>query len=101
MKEVNAAQIYTDFSSLNDMKLQAKHNDKDALKSVATQFESVFLEMVLSSARSANSEFNDEMLSSDQMQFMYEMLDQQLAQVLASKGLGFADMIEKQLDKNG
>lgn len=97
MNEIANAKVYTDFSSVNEMKLQAKRNDPEAVKAVATQFESLFIEMVLSSARQANEAMGDDVLGSDQTQFMHEMMDQQLAQNLASQGLGFARMIEKQV----
>ena len=91
------AKVYNDFNSINEMKLQAKHQDPEALKAVATQFESMFIELILSSARGSNESSGDDMLGSDQTQFMQEMLDQQLAQTLASRGLGLADMLTRQL----
>lgn len=97
MNEMATAKVYTNFSSVNEMKLQAKRNDPEAVKAVATQFESLFIEMILATARQANEAMGDDCLGSDQTQFMHEMMDQQLAQNLASQGLGFAKMIEKQL----
>ena len=97
MSDVTSASVYTDFSGINELKRQAKHNDPEAVKAVAQQFESMFLEMVLSSARTSNDAFSDDAMGSDQMDFMYNMLDQQFAQVLATKGVGFASMLEKHL----
>lgn len=88
-----------DFSGLTALKQGAKGNDPQALKAAAQQFEAVFLQMVLKSMRDATP--HDGMFDNDQTRMYESLLDQQLAQVLASKGggTGLAAMIEKQLTR--
>lgn len=86
-----------DASSLTALKRQVKGGDPKALKAVAQQFEALFLQMVLKSMRDAIP--REGLLDSDQSRMYESLLDQQMAQVLGSKGggTGLAAMIEKQL----
>ena len=48
--QVNGNQyIYTDISGLNDLKTQARAGQANAIKDVAKQFESLFMNMMLKS----------------------------------------------------
>ena len=87
-----------DINGLIALKRQAKENDPQALKAAARQFEAVFLQMVLKSMRDATP--HEGMFDSDQTRMYESLLDQQLAQVLATRGsTGLAAMIEKQLSR--
>ncbi|MFN3883345.1 MAG: flagellar assembly peptidoglycan hydrolase FlgJ [Rhodocyclaceae bacterium] len=73
-----------------------RKDDPQALKAAAQQFEALFLQMVLKSMRAALPA--DGPFDSDQTRFYQELLDAQLAQVLAAKGgTGLAALIERQL----
>lgn len=91
------ASVYTNNSQLDQIKLAAKQDEKGALKQVAKQFETVFLQMVLKSMRQANEAFKSDLSNSDQMNFYQDMFDQQLSSSLGGKGFGIAEMLEKQL----
>lgn len=81
---------------LDKLRAQAKQSPAQALKGVAQQFESVFLNMMLKSMRDATPQ--DGMFDSEQTKMFTGMLDQQLAQSLSTtKGVGLADIIAKQL----
>jgi len=81
---------------LDKLRAQAKLAPAEALKGVAQQFESVFLNMMLKSMRDATPQ--DGMFDSEQTKMFTGMLDQQLAQSLSTiKGVGLADIIAKQL----
>lgn len=85
-----------DTSALAALKRGTRSNDPAALKAAAQQFEALFLQMVLKSMRDATPK--DSFFDSEQTRMYESMLDQQLGQVLASKGgTGLAAMIEKQL----
>lgn len=88
-----------DVGSLTTLKSKVKDGDPKALKAAAQQFEALFLQMVLKSMRDATP--RDGMFDSDQTRMYESLLDQQLAQVLGSKGggTGLAAMIEKQLQR--
>ena len=91
------ASVYTDFQGLDKMRLAAKQDPRKALESVAKQFESVFLGMVLKSMRDAS--FGDDLFESDQTKFYRGMFDKQLAlHMTESRSTGLADMMVRQLE---
>lgn len=96
MLNVDSASVYTDFNSLAKLKQSAREQSPAAIKEVAKQFESLFLSMMMKSMREAK--LADGILDSQQSQFYRDMYDQQMAMQLAGKpGIGFADLIAKQL----
>ncbi|MDO9267718.1 MAG: flagellar assembly peptidoglycan hydrolase FlgJ [Methylobacter sp.] len=96
MLNAQNADVYTDFNSLAKLKSQARKESPEALKEVAKQFESIFLNNVLKSMRDAK--LGDGAMDNDQSKFYNDMYDQQLAVHLSgSPGVGLADLIVKQL----
>ena len=89
----------TDFSDLQKIKQQANTDELAALRQVAEQFESIFLNMVLKSMRAANEAFaEDGYFNSQQSKLYRDMYDQQISQNLTKgNGIGMADMLVKQL----
>ncbi|MDC9592668.1 flagellar assembly peptidoglycan hydrolase FlgJ [Xenorhabdus sp. IM139775] len=83
-----------DVNSLHSLKAKLSQEPQQGLRQVAQQLEGVFVQMMLKSMRSSLPQ--DGMLSSEQTRFYTSMYDQQIAQDLSQKGLGFADMIVKQ-----
>ncbi|MGZ5576698.1 MAG: flagellar assembly peptidoglycan hydrolase FlgJ [Methylobacter sp.] len=91
------ADVYTDFNGLAKLKGQARKESPEALREVAKQFESIFLNNVLKSMREAK--LADGAMDNDQSKFYNDMYDQQLAVHLSgSPGVGLADLIVKQLN---
>jgi len=88
-----------DANSLNNLKQAAKENSPEAIKGVAKQFEAIFMNMMLKSMRDATPQ--DSLLDNDQSRTFISMLDQQLTSNLSNKGLGLADVLARQLSKNG
>ncbi|MEQ1529484.1 MAG: flagellar assembly peptidoglycan hydrolase FlgJ [Methylococcales bacterium] len=96
MLSTQNADVYTDFNGLAKLKTQAKQASPAALKEVAKQFESIFVNNVLKSMREAK--LADGAMDNDQSKFYTDMYDQQLAVHLSGKpGVGLADLIVKQL----
>lgn len=87
-----------DARGLDALRLQAKQNPEQALKGAAQQFEAVFLNTLLKSMRDATPQ--DGVTDSEETRAYTSMLDQQLAQSLASKGMGLADVMLQQLQRN-
>ena len=88
-----------DTSGLAALKRQTKANDPAALKAAAQQFEALFLQMVLKSMRDASP--REGLFDSEQTRLYESLLDQQMGQVMATKGgTGLAAVIEKQLSRN-
>ena len=95
----NIGSLAIDSQSLNKLRLQAKQSPDQALKAAAQQFETVFLNMMLKSMREATPQ--EGAFDSEQTKMFTGMLDQQLAQSMsASRGVGLADVMVKQLSRN-
>jgi flagellar protein FlgJ len=90
-----------DTNSLGDLKQSAKAGSPEALKGAATQFESMFINMMMKSMRDATPQ--DGMTDSQETRTFTTMLDQQMSQKLAKRGIGLADVLVRQLstEKSG
>jgi len=94
--EAGLAGVYNDFSGLSSLRQQAKSEPENAAREVAQQFESIFVNMMLKSMRSAIPK--DSLFGSDQMEAYQDMFDQQLAlDMSATGGIGLARIIEQQI----
>lgn len=89
-----------DVRSAQDLRGEFAKNPQEGLKAAAQQFETLFLQMVMKSMRDTVPD--DGILSSDQSKFYTSLLDQQMAQTMATsgKGVGFAKLIEQQLGRS-
>ncbi len=87
-----------DVRDMSSLKQSARAGSPEALKTAATQFEAMFVNMMLKSMREATPQ--DGMMDSQQTKMFTTMLDQQTSQNIAKKGLGLADMLVRQLAKN-
>ncbi|HRE15503.1 MAG TPA: flagellar assembly peptidoglycan hydrolase FlgJ [Rhodocyclaceae bacterium] len=91
--------LAADIRSTQELRARFKDDPKAGLKQAAQEFESMFMQMVLKSMRDATPQ--DGPFNSDETRFYTSMLDQQMAQKMASgQGMGFARMIEQQLGKH-
>lgn len=91
---------YSDLHGLSELKAKAGRNpdDLDTLKQVASQFESMFTQMLLKAQRDAG--FGDPLFDSSAMDFYKDMHDKQLSLHMAENGgVGLADMIVAQLSR--
>ena len=86
---------YSDVNRLSQIKTQGQAG----IRAAAQQFESLFIDMVMTSMRQAGSAFADsDYTSSDATKMQQEMLDHQWAVHIAEHGgVGLADVIVKQL----
>ena len=91
------AGLALDANALAGLKQQARAAPERALAAAAGQFEALFMQMLLKSMREALPQ--DGPLASETTKMVTGMFDQQLAQQLANKGLGIADMMVKQLSR--
>ncbi|ARU31691.1 flagellar assembly peptidoglycan hydrolase FlgJ [Sulfuriferula sp. AH1] len=87
--------LAVDTQGLAELRRSAKDNSPEAIKTVAKQFEAVFMNMMLKSMREATSQ--DGMFDNEQSRLYTSMLDQQLSQSMASRGIGLADVLTRQL----
>lgn len=98
---ISAPAVYTDFSGLDRLRLEAREQSPDALGEAARQFEALFIQMMLKNMRAAS--FGDELFGSDQQRQYQAMFDQQMSLHLGGRGgLGIADLLVRQLgDRDG
>jgi len=88
--------FYFDMQQFSEMRLQAKTDQDESVKSVSKQFEGLFMQQILKSMRSAAK--IDDNQHSDSMDFYTDMYDKQLSVLLADAGgLGIAKMMTQQL----
>lgn len=99
----NVSSNVMDIQNLDSLRQGALGNDKDALKEVAKQFESLFTDMLMKSMRKANAAFeSDNPMNNNYTQFYRDMQDKQMSADLSQSGsLGLADIIVKQLSNDG
>lgn len=84
-----------DVQGVNQLRLDAKNASPESLKQAAQQFEAVFMNMLMKSMRDATPQ--DGMFDSEQTRMYTSMLDQQLTQRMASRGIGLAEVMVRQL----
>lgn len=89
--------LAADARGLDELKLRARNNPDTALKDAAKQFEVLFMNMLLKSMRDTVPQ--DGMFDSEQTRFYTSMLDQQLSEKLSSRGIGLAEIMVRQLQR--
>ncbi len=95
-----ANQLALNVQSLGALRLAAKRKPRQAMKAVAQQFESLFLNMMLKSMRATVP--SDSLGDNSQSRLYLSLLDQQLAEKMASgPGLGIAGLLMKQFPHGG
>lgn len=92
-----SGKLAIDTNGLSKLKQAAKDNSPEALKAVASQFEAMFVNLMLKSMRDATPQ--DGMFDNEQTRTFTSMLDQQLSQSIASRGIGLADIMTRQLTR--
>lgn len=94
---MSKAEVYTNLQGLQSIKTE--ENRGEALKQVAKQFESLFVNMMTKSMRAANAVFEeDSPFNGEESKFYRDMLDQQRALSLShGKGLGIAEAMYRQM----
>lgn len=95
------AQVFTDLKGLNAIKQQGRIDGDEALRNVAQQFESMFVNMMLKSMRAANQVFaKDGLFNSFESDMHQQMYDNQLSlNLTAGNGIGLADVLFRQMQQ--
>lgn len=90
-----SGKLALDVKGVDSLRQSARANSPEALKAAARQFEAMFMNMMLKSMREASPQ--DGPFDSEQSKMYTSMLDQQLSQSMASRGVGLADVLIRQL----
>lgn len=88
-----------DAQGLERLKQQAGRDPGRAVGEAAQQFEALLLNMMLKSMRQAGGQ--EGMFDTEQSKLYTSMFDQQIAQHLAKRGIGLADVMTRQLARQG
>ncbi|WPN50328.1 flagellar assembly peptidoglycan hydrolase FlgJ [Pseudomonas sp. P9_2] len=94
---------YSDLNRLNQLKVGDDKNSEGNMRKVAQEFESLFLNEMLKSMRSATDALGkDNPLNTPAAKQYQEMYDQQLAVSMSREGggIGLADVLMRQMQKN-
>ena len=103
MESIDSPQSYYDFKGLAHLKTRAASGQEGepVVREVATQFESIFLHMILKTMREATNSMRSELFDSQSVRTYEEMFDQQLSVELSKRGsTGLADQIVSYLTQN-
>lgn len=84
-----------DSRGFESLKQTARTDPTGAAKTVAKQFDAIFVNMMLKQMRDASPQNGP--LDSSSSKMYTSMLDQQLSQTMASRGVGVADQLLKQM----
>jgi flagellar protein FlgJ len=90
-----SGKLAADVKDISELRQAARQNSPEALKATAKQFEALFMNMVMKSMRDATPQ--DGIFDSQQSKMYTSMLDQQLSQTMASRGIGLAEVLMRQL----
>src|SRR5690606_10963712 len=93
---------YSDLNRLNQLKVGKDRDGEENVRKVAQEFESLFLNEMLKSMRSANDVLaKDNPFNSEATKHHQDMHDKQLSVTLSKEGggIGLADVLMRQLAK--
>lgn len=94
-----ATDTYLNSAGLDAVRKMGRDQDPQAIRQMAKQFESLFVQQMFKSMRAAGEAFSeDNFLNSSESQFYQQMLDQQLSlELTKGRGLGLADVLYQQM----
>ncbi|RUR29196.1 flagellar assembly peptidoglycan hydrolase FlgJ [Vreelandella nanhaiensis] len=93
------SQFALDMQGFQRLQHTARVDPEAGAHSAAQQFEALFVQMMMKSMRDAIP--TSGLISSTTTDTYQQMLDQQWSQVIASKGIGLADVLVEQLQRQG
>lgn len=93
----SAFSLAVDAYSLKRSGSAATSEQQAGIKEVARQFEALLMHTLLKSMRATTSQ--DGLMDNDQTRLYTSLLDQEIAQTIAKRGLGLAEILERQLSR--
>lgn len=94
-----SSQFALDMGGFQRLQHNARVDPEAGVQGAAQQFEALFIQMMVKSMRDATP--TSGLLNSRDTDFYQSMLDQQWSQVMASRGIGLADALVEQLQRQG
>jgi Rod binding domain-containing protein len=97
MNDFDLPKSSLDFAGMGSLRGQAQRHEEKATRETATQFEAMFIQMMLKSMREATDK--EGLMTSDHEEAFQEMYDRELSVQLAKRNsLGVADMLVKSIN---
>ena len=97
MNDFDLPKSSLDFAGMGALRGQAQRREEKATRETATQFEAMFIQMMLKSMREATEK--EGLMTSDHEEVFQEMYDRELSVQLAKRNtLGVADMLVKSIN---
>lgn len=93
------SQFALDVSGFQRLQHTARVDPEAGVHGAAQQFEALFIQMMMKSMREAIP--SSDLMNSSATNTYQSMLDQQWSQVMASRGMGLADALVEQLERQG
>jgi len=99
MSDFDLPKSTLDFAGMGALRGQAQRREEKATRETATQFEAMFIQMMLKSMREATEK--EGLMTSDHEEAFQEMYDRELSVQLAKRNtLGVADMLVKSIERS-
>lgn len=95
-----SSRLAIDTQGVDQLRQSSKKNSAQSVKAVAQQFEALFMNSVMKSMRDASTQEGG-VFDNQQSKMFTGMLDQQLSQNMAKRGVGLADVLIRQLSPHG
>ena len=93
------SQFALDMNGFQRLQHDARVDPEAGVDGAAQQFEALFIQMMMKSMRDATP--SSGLMNSSATDTYQSMLDQQWSQVMASRGMGLADVLVEQLERQG
>lgn len=93
------SQFALDMNGFQRLQHTARVDPEAGVNGAAQQFEALFIQMMMKSMRDATP--SSQLMNSSATDTYQSMLDQQWSQVMASRGMGLADVLVEQLERQG
>lgn len=93
------SQFALDMNGFQRLQHTARVDPEAGVNGAAQQFEALFIQMMMKSMRDATP--SSQLMNSSATDTYQSMLDQQWSQVMASRGMGLADVLIEQLERQG
>lgn len=93
------SQFALDMNGFQRLQHTARVDPEAGVNGAAEQFEALFIQMMMKSMRDATP--SSGLMNSSATDTYQSMLDQQWSQVMASRGMGLADVLVEQLERQG
>lgn len=97
--DLTAVTLASDSQGIDALRLKARTDPKGAVKETARQFEALLMNVMLKGMRDTIPQ--DGIFDSEQTRLYTSMLDQQLSQTMAKRGIGIAEVLARQLSPPG